>query len=137
MDKLVDVNEDNERLLDNTRQIADALGPRLFPPAVVATQGNERVADALADGALGVPPPPLVSLEFLTDKEKRNRVAKRLLGVALLGRRVGARLLQRAAWQTERTTVLPERARAFFADANAAPADRVNVDKPSNNKGED
>jgi hypothetical protein len=63
--------------------------------------------------------------ELLSDDEMRQAVREQLPGVVALSRRLGAGLLRRAAYRTERAHELPEDARRRITEVNRVLADVV------------
>jgi len=126
--------DEDERALEAARIVADNVWNGVVSSTDDALSSfpddvRNVLVNGLADGALGVvPPPPLVSDE--EEKKSDNDVPAQLLlrtvlsssdqwpGVANLGRRIGAGLFRRAAWRTERTTVLPDATRRILVEAN-------------------
>jgi len=126
--ELVELEDNDERLLANAQELSDALGPRI--------QENVDIRGAfssqLADGASGVPSLPDVR-SLIPDSETRRTISEALPGVATLGRRVGAGLLRRAAYRSERAPGIPDNARKILADTNKALADAVCPDVAERN----
>ena len=136
LEQLVSETAEDERVLSNARGLGDALGSQLFNGEEMVGEANnegvsvsERVRGALAsqmsDGALGVPRA-LPSLPpALSDENTRRAIAEQLPGAALLGRRIGAGLLRRAAYRAEQSSILPEATRTALVGANTALADAI------------
>ena len=126
--ELVELEDNDERLLANAQELSDALGPRIQEN--VDIRGT--FSSQLADGASGVPSLPDVR-SLIPDSETRRTISESLPGVATLGRRVGAGLLRRAAYRSERAPGIPDNARKILADTNKALADAVCPDVAERN----
>jgi len=137
LEQLVSETAEDERVLSNARGLGDALGSQLFngEEEMVGEANNEGVsvservrgalANQMSDGALGVPRA-LPSLPpALSDENTRRAIAEQLPGAALLGRRLGAGLLRRAAYRAEQSSILPEATRTALVGANTALADAI------------
>jgi aarF domain-containing kinase len=64
---------------------------------------------------------------LLSNKKTRDLILEQVPGVATLGRRVGAGLLRRAAYRTDRSQGLPEELRKRLAETNRRLAKAVDV----------
>lgn len=114
---LIASTEEDERILSTAQELRDTFGPRVLE----AINGKE-------SGSLGVLPEGTGNsvTSLLANEETRKAVTQQLPGVAALGRRVGAGLLRRAAYRTEKSSAyLPESARKRLIDANNALADAI------------
>lgn len=107
---LLHTSAEDERIVANAQELAEALSKRTDDNS---SNNIERVTN------------------LLSDEKTRTTVSEQLPGVAALGRRVGAGLLRRAAFRTEKATVLPERARKALTSANEALANVVDYDEKS------
>lgn len=110
VDALLDPSPEDDRIIETAQELAAALSERS------GGQGGEPLsAERIA--------------ELLRDEKTRAAITEQLPGVAALGRRVGAGLLRRAAYRTERSSVLPSAARKAISEANEALAQAVDYDK--------
>jgi predicted unusual protein kinase regulating ubiquinone biosynthesis (AarF/ABC1/UbiB family) len=117
VESLIASTEEDERILSTAQELRDTFGPRVLG----AINGKE-------SGSLGVLPEGTGDsvTSLLANEETRKAVTEQLPGVAALGRRVGAGLLRRAAYRTEKSSAfLPESARKRLIDANNALADAI------------
>lgn len=125
------VGEEDERVLETVRLVADNVWNSTTAGLTFPNNDDLRnvLANGMGDGALGVPPPPLVGDEVSNNNVDEQALPQLLLrtvlsssdqwpGVANFGRRIGAGLFRRAAWRTERTTVLPDATRRILVQAN-------------------
>lgn len=125
---LVATTEEDERILASASELRDAIGSRF------TASGDNSIRNAaavqLSDGASLLPSQPDLSAiqSVLSDAETRQAAVHSLPGVAALGRRVGAGLLRRAAFRTDRTSVLPESTRKSLIEASNALADGIDYD---------
>lgn len=127
VEALLSSTPEDDNILATAEEFRKALGPRLFNPDVIGNSDGARsmLAGQLSDGALGVPSPlPNVS-SLLSDDETRKAILDQLPGVAVLGRRIGAGLLRRAAYRAEHSPTLPEATRKALKEANMALADAL------------
>jgi len=110
---LVNLTPEDERVLSNVRELSSTLGPRIF------TSNNN-------DNGGGTPSINPELLSYISKEETRNTLTQELLpGVAALSRRIGAGLLKRAAYRTERSMFLSEDAKKFIVDGNIALANVI------------
>lgn len=126
LESLVTLNSEDERILSTAQELVDIVRPQLssafnrtettaIGAIPVKLPGEERTSSS--------PSSPLATL--LRDEEIRNSLQEQLPGVNALGRRLGASLLRRAAYRTERSTQIPEAARKRLIRANTLLADRL------------
>jgi aarF domain-containing kinase len=103
VEALLHTSAEDERIVSTAQELADALSKR--------SGGNSNNLEQLTS--------------LLSDTKTRSIVSQQLPGVTALGRRVGAGLLRRAAFRTDQSKVIPERARKALTDVNTRLADLV------------
>lgn len=110
-EKLVDATSEDEQLLATIEELGNTLRPRI----VGAINGTSPIAasDSAANAASSLS-------ELLADEETRAILIEQLPGLAALSRRMGAGLFRRAAYRTNRSTVIPEDARKRLIEVNEA-----------------
>ena len=115
VDALLRLSPEDERTLSNSRELTDAISQRVAAGNTGGEANLSRVTTTLRD------------------EKTLDLIRQQLPGVAALSRRVGAGLLRRAAYRTEQSTVIPERAREALTGANRALAKAIDYDeeKPS------
>jgi aarF domain-containing kinase len=128
VETLVAVSAEDERILASAGELRDALSTRNSNPAHINGAATTSVS---SNGSLLPARSNDVNLEgvaaFLSDEENRKLVQEQMPGMAALGRRVGAGLLRRAAFRSERSSVLPEGTRRALVDANNALANAIDL----------
>jgi len=123
IEELLHPSSEDEKLLSTAQELQEVLGSRL-------ENNNLRsvLAQNLSDGASIIPAAPEITptlQRLVSDTETRDFVLEQLPGVSMLGRRLGAGLLRRAAWRAMNSPVLPEDARRSLADVNNRLADVI------------
>jgi hypothetical protein len=108
LDALLHASEEDKRIIANAQDLANAISNQ---SAGSEDQGVGRLRT------------------LLNDDTTRAALSEQLPGVAALGRRVGAGLLRRAAYRTEQSKVLPERARKALSETNEALAKAIDYDE--------
>jgi hypothetical protein len=144
IEKLVELNKEDERILSTASDLNEALGKQIFNDSdnseIDESSGvRAALANQLSDGASAAPARPrrfLPSINpniasVLSDRESLEAFREQLPGVAALGRRVGAGLLKRAAYRTEQSVLLPESARRTFSNVNNRLAEVIEPDQMS------
>jgi hypothetical protein len=133
LELLVASNDEDERILHTVQEIVDVFRPQLAS-ALNRTESNAigaiPVALSGAEGDSGSTTSSRLAI-FLADEEVRQSIRDQLPGVTALGRRLGAGLLRRAAYRTERSPQIPETLRKRVIQANRALADTI---EPANDK---
>jgi hypothetical protein len=146
IEKLVELNKEDERVLSTARELNEVLGKQIFQEQETDESARKEdgaraaLASQLSDGASVAPPrtsvpsinPNIVSV--LSDRKSQQAFREQLPGFAALGRRVGAGLLKRAAYRTEQSVVLPEAARKTFANVNTRLAEAIEPKISENEK---
>jgi hypothetical protein len=117
IDKLVSLDVDDERVISTARELSNAMGSRVF----TNENPDRHMRTGQLSNGVGAIPPILPTLDpqlsmLLTNKETRTKITNQLPGIVNLGRRVGAGLLTRAAYRTERS-ILPSSTKNAFAGA--------------------
>jgi len=122
VETLVATSEEDERILASASELREAIGSRLTSRSVAAEQLN--------DGAAMLPSQPNLSAvrDLLANEENRKTLSESLPGAAALGRRLGAGLLRRAAYRTDKSSMLPEGARQALIDANTRLANVIDLE---------
>jgi len=126
---LVASTEEDDRIIETIEELRSALGPRVIDGIASNTfsrtsdiEQNSHLAKASDDETENV----LTTVsELLSDKDTRNAITEQLPGVVALSRRMGAGLLRRAAYRTERAHELPEATRKQLIELNIALANAV------------
>lgn len=116
MESLVATTAEDERLLISIQELRDALGPRVAgaingTAPIASNKSAQEAASTVSD--------------LLSDEETRQALLEQLPGAVALGRRIGAGLLRRAAYRTEKTLVLPEEARKRVVEVNTDLANAI------------
>jgi hypothetical protein len=121
---LVASTEEDERIMETVQELRNVIGQASSPSSAMESTAMERISTAAPTTR---DPSQVVSTvsDLLADEETRNAIMEQLPGVALLSRRVGAGLLKRAAWRTERAHALPDSARKQIIELNKALADAL------------
>lgn len=143
IEKLVVLNQEDERALSTASELNEALSRQIFRQTEMepGSPGNFRgvLADQISDGAAGSPGgrfsmpsinPNIASV--FSDKIARDTFREQLPGVTALGRRVSAGLLKRAAYRTEQSEVLPKGIKKALSRANTRLADVIEPKETSN-----
>ena len=131
LETLLDTNTEDEAILATATELRDALAARLQEENSDSNNGPSPFSNAerlqrVASSVLGSGGDS--NDEDMTQQERLNElVTEQIPGVAALGRRLGAGLLRRAAYRTDKSSVLPESARNALADANRAMATALDV----------
>ncbi|CAJ1942966.1 unnamed protein product [Cylindrotheca closterium] len=120
IESLLSHNEEDERILSTATELRDILSSRL---AAQEDREGERISspNASLDAS--------AIRELLADEKTRNLILEQVPGFAALGRRLGAGLLRRAAYRTDRAHALPEDARNQLADMNRRLAKALDVEE--------
>ena len=127
VESVLHMSEEDERIMETVTELREVLGPRLSD-ALARNSANALVSgggEKNESTGRGNDSPPLPLADLLADEEIRAALVGQLPGAAALSRRLGARLLQRAAYRTEQTDVIPEAARKRLADVNVALAEAI------------
>jgi aarF domain-containing kinase len=123
MEALVATTQEDERILSSFQELRNTLvGPRRLTTSSNGASSDDstpRSASQQASQAAST-----VS-DLLSDEETRQALMEQLPGAVALGRRMGAGLLRRAAYRTERTPILSEGARQRGIDANMELANAI------------
>eukprot|EP00529_Nitzschia_sp_RCC80_P005387 CAMPEP_0113512478 /NCGR_PEP_ID=MMETSP0014_2-20120614/39361_1 /TAXON_ID=2857 /ORGANISM="Nitzschia sp." /LENGTH=1042 /DNA_ID=CAMNT_0000408839 /DNA_START=180 /DNA_END=3304 /DNA_ORIENTATION=+ /assembly_acc=CAM_ASM_000159 len=115
LESVLHMSEEDERIMETVDELSDVLGPRLSD-ALARNSANALLPGGEnSDAGSGGSDAPSPLADLLADEESRAVLMEQLPGAAALSRRLGARLLQRAAYRTEQTDVLPEAARKRIA----------------------
>lgn len=123
VDELLGLGPDDEKILSTASELQEVLSSRIENNSDLRSS----IAANLSDGASIIPSTPnLQQLQnIVTNAETRDFVIEQLPAVGMLGRRVGASLLRRAAYRAMKSTVLPEDAKTRLADVNNRIADVI------------
>jgi aarF domain-containing kinase len=116
---LLHTTDDDERILSTATELREALanqsqngkGSAIPIPASNSDNYGGSNVDAL--------------VELLSDPKTRETISEQLPGIAALSRRLSAGLLRRAAYRTDRTSVLPEETRKALIDVNNRLAEAI------------
>lgn len=118
VDSLLATTMEDEKILQTVEELRGVVGQSLTSEASdgstlvkVSETPRSSVANTVSD--------------FLADSETRSAIVDQLPGVAALSRRLGAGLLRRAAYRTERAHELPEEARRRITEVNRILADAI------------
>jgi hypothetical protein len=118
VESLLASSEQDEKVIQTVEQLRGVIGQSLS-----SDNGN---GPSLDQASIRSPASVASAVsEFLADEESRNTIAEQLPGVAALSRRLGAGLLRRAAYRTERSHELPEDARRRISEVNRVLADAI------------
>jgi hypothetical protein len=112
-------NEEDEKILSTANELRDILSSRLIAQD---REKGERISSP--NSSLGA----FTIQELLADEKTRNLILEQAPGFAALGRRLGAGLLRRAAYRTDKAHALPEDARNQLADINRRLAKALDVE---------
>jgi len=129
VESLVASTEEDDRIIETIEELRSALGPRVIDGIASNTFSrtsddgqNSHSAKASDDRTENV----LTTVsELLSDKDTRDAITEQLPGVVALSRRMGAGLLRRAVYRTERAHELPEETRRQLIEVNIALANVV------------
>ena len=125
LESLVQSTEEDERILSTAQELADILRPQLLS-AFSRNETNAIGAIPVAiDGKESGGSSSSALAALLADEETRNALQEQLPGLSSLGRRVGASLLRRAAYRTDKSHAIPETARKRIKEANEALALKI------------
>ena len=122
IESLLSPSEEDEKILTTASELRDILSTRLSSsPEDDGDDDDKRIStpNAALDSE--------TVRSLLADEETRSLILQQVPGVAALGRRLGAGLLRRAAYRTDRTDALPEDARNRLADVNRRLAEAIDV----------
>jgi len=120
IESLVATTEEDDRIIATVEELRNAVGPMVtdgIASGSLVSSGdddknnNTNVLSTVSD--------------LLSDEETRASITEQLPGLVALSRRMGAGLLRRAAYRTERAHQLPEETRKQLADLNTALAEAV------------
>jgi hypothetical protein len=119
---LLSTSPDDEKILTTATELRDVLSSRLLggdENGYNTNKGNNNEPDRESIRTL------------LSNKTTRDLILEQVPGVATLGRRVGAGLLRRAAYRTDRSQGLPEDLRNRLAETNRRLANAIDVSEES------
>jgi len=117
---LIPSNED-EQILTTASELRDAFSSRVKTSETDLGKDNEITSFPTTELDVST------IRNLLADEDTRNLILEQAPGIANLGRRLGAGLLRRAAYRTDKTDIIPADTRKLFADANRRLADLVDV----------
>ena len=124
IESLVASTEEDDRIIATVEELRNALGPAVVDGiasgSLSSNNNNNNGEETTSKDTLFTTLSGLVS-----NQESRNAITEQLPGVVALSRRMGAGLLRRAAYRTERAHDLPEETRKQLADLNTALANAV------------
>jgi len=124
---LIPSNED-EQILTTASELRDAFSSRVKTSETDLGKDNEITSFPTTELDVST------IRNLLADEDTRNLILEQAPGIANLGRRLGAGLLRRAAYRTDKTDIIPADTRKIFADANRRLADLVDVIEEENVK---
>ena len=126
IEALLATTEEDDRIIATVEELRQAIGPVVTDGIASGSltsssdKNNEDGKEASSDENL------LSTVsDLLSDEETRATITEQLPGVVALSRRMGAGLLRRAAYRTERAHELPEETRKQLAGFNTALANAV------------
>ena len=125
IESLLATSSEDEKVLNTVAGLRDALSSRLA--------ANDHVG-ADAGGRISTPNTELFDADairnLLADEDTRQLILEQAPGVVTLGRRLGAGLLRRAAYRTDKAgDLLPDSTRTALADANRRLAETIDADE--------
>lgn len=149
VETLVATNPEDEKILSNVQELTTALGE-----AGSAQRNGKNKADEVLPEKTNTPvlvsqpqptqenkassvSPSTIVTDLWADEETRQALVQQLPGALALGRRLGAGLLRRAAYRTEKSPGLPETTRKRLIEANRAFADALEPPQDNNNDQDD
>jgi aarF domain-containing kinase len=122
LESLLASTVEDEIAIETVEELRKVIGQSLSSSSMGPTVNESRLSKA----SLGSPQSVASTVSaVLSDGETRESVREQLPGVVALSRRLGAGLLRRAAYRTERAHELPEDARRRITEVNRVLADVV------------
>jgi hypothetical protein len=117
-------SQEDERILASAQELRDVLSTRVSsrPSAVKDGHQASPISSSNANNLEQV-------TSLLSNESTRKMVVDQLPGVGALGRRVGAGLLRRAAYRTNKSILIPDEVRRRLVDANNALADAIDLEE--------
>ena len=123
IESLVASTEEDDRIIATVEELRNAVGPMVtdgIASGSLTSSGEDSSSNDNNDNNV------LSTVsELFSDEEARSAITEQLPGVVALSRRMGAGLLRRAAYRTEKAHQLPEETRKQLADLNTALAEAV------------
>ena len=121
VESMLSTNDEDEKVLATAAELRNLLTSLGSGQSSVNGDKAERISSPTAQ----IDAETIQSL--LSDETTRNMILEQVPGVAALGRRLGARLLERAAFRADNTHQLPEETRKAISDVNRRLAEVVDV----------
>jgi hypothetical protein len=134
---LLAATDEDERILSAAQELGDMVEAQIRTTAggigvgagadgtSSSPDATDAAGDPLLDAAQRRSAVTSAVSTLLSDDETRAALTEQLPGAVVLGRRIGAGLLRRAAYRTDLATALPEGARKRVSDVNRALADAI------------
>jgi hypothetical protein len=117
-------SQEDERILTSAQELRDVLSTRVSSRPSADKDGHQASPISSSN------PNNFEQVTSLFSNEStRKMVVDQLPGVGALGRRVGAGLLRRAAYRTNKSILIPEEVRRRLVDANNALADAIDLEE--------
>ena len=113
---LVGSTLEDERIIASMQELGNSLGPRLT--GIINGTRPDNAGESASELASSLP-------DILADEETRVALLEQIPGLSALSRRIGAGLLRRAAYRTDKTTVIPEDTRKRLVELNEALAKAI------------
>ena len=113
---LVGSTSEDERIIASVQELGNALGPRIT--SIVNGTTPDKVGGSASELASSLS-------DLLANEETRVAILDQMPGLSALSRRIGAGLLRRAAYRTDKTTIIPEDTRKRLVELNEALAKAI------------
>jgi len=128
VERLLGTTAEDERVFTTLQDLGNTLGPRITGSMWNNNTAGGGTTTKVGESSTSSPTASELASnlsELLSDEETRTALLEQVPGLSALSRRVGAGLFRRAAYRTERTTVLPPDARKRLIELNEALAKAI------------
>jgi len=125
IESLVASTEEDDRIIATVEELRNAVGPAVVDGIASGSLSSNNGEESSTSSSSSQDTLFTTLSALVSSQENRDAITEQLPGVVALSRRMGAGLLRRAAYRTERAHDLPEETRKQLADLNTALADAV------------